>query len=325
MDELESLLACPACHGELIWAKEEIRCAGCGRHYPIDDGIPILLLDTEAAGHDELEHLHAGHEHKREQAEFFDRREAAEFEIERPHGTPALYSWLLNDKFRRSMAGLANLGPHLTAVTVCAGSGMDAEFLANAGLRVISSDISLGAAKRAGERARRYGLHLMPIVADVENLPFQDRSVDLVYVHDGLHHLERPMVGLAEMSRVARQAVSITEPAEAAATRLAIKLGLALEREEAGNRVARLTLERLEHALAEAGFRTVRAERYAMYYKHEPGSVFAQLSRPPVLPLVKGAYRAANAVAGRLGNKLTVQAVRVRIPASAAPVQVASG
>jgi ubiquinone/menaquinone biosynthesis C-methylase UbiE len=44
-------------------------------------------------------------------------------------------------------------------------------------------------------------------VADAERLPFPDRSIDVVYVHDGLHHLARPEAGLAEMTRVARLAV----------------------------------------------------------------------------------------------------------------------
>jgi SAM-dependent methyltransferase len=200
---------------------------------------------------------------------------------------------------------------------------MDAEFLAMAGGRVITSDISLGAARRARERARRYGLELVPIVADVEHLPFADQTVDLVYVHDGLHHLERPLAGLSEMARVAGRAVSITEPADAAVTRLAVKLGLSLEREEAGNRVARLTLEEIESALRTAGFGTLRGERYGMYYKHEPGAVFKRLSLPPVLPLVKGAYWAVNAVAGGLGNKLTVQALREEFGAGVARESVA--
>ncbi|MCA1571279.1 MAG: class I SAM-dependent methyltransferase [Chloroflexi bacterium] len=38
--------------------------------------------------------------------------------------------------------------------------------------------------------ARRGGA----VVADVEHLPYADRSLDMVYVHDGLHHLSDPMV-----------------------------------------------------------------------------------------------------------------------------------
>jgi uncharacterized protein YbaR (Trm112 family) len=324
MSDLLTLLACPACHHDLTWSRSECRCAGCGRAYHIDDGIPVLLLDDEAAQHDELEHFH-GHEQKREQAAYFDRDEAAEFEVNRPHGTPELYAWLLAEKFRRSIVAVRQMLPGATVLAVCAGSGMDAEFLAAAGARVISSDISLGAARRARQRAQRYGLELVPIVADIEHLPFAARAVDLVYVHDGLHHLERPFSGLIEMARVAARAVSITEPAEAAVTRVAIKLGLSLEREEAGNRVARLTLEAIESALRAAGFRTLHGERYGMYYKHAPGAVFRQLSRPPVLPLVKGAYWAVNAVAGGLGNKLTVQAQREEIGADVSQVRVAAG
>src|ERR1700674_1818034 len=324
MSDLLTLLACPACHHDLASSQSQCRCTGCGRVYPIADGIPVLLLDEEAAQHDELEHMH-GHQHKREQAAFFDRDEATEFEVNRPHGTPALYAWLLAEKFRRSTAGLRQMLPGASVLTVCAGSGMDAEYLAGTGARVITSDISLGAARRARQRAERYGLELVPIVADVEHLPFADRAIDLVYVHDGLHHLEQPHRGLAEMARVADRAVSITEPAQAAVTQMAIKLGLSQEREEAGNRVARLTLEEIEVALRDAGFRSVRGERYGMYYKHEPGAVFKQLSRSPLLPLVKGAYWAANAVAGGLGNKLTVQALREEIGATTSEVAVASG
>jgi hypothetical protein len=153
-------------------------------------------------------------------------------------------------------------------------------------------------------------LAVTPIVADVERLPFADRAVDLVYVHDGLHHLERPATGLAEMARVAARAVSVTEPAQAAATALAVRFGLALEREEAGNRVARLTPRQVAAFLHKSGFRPVRAERYAMYYRHEPGALFAALSRPALSPLTRRGWRAANVLAGRWGNKLTVQAVR---------------
>jgi SAM-dependent methyltransferase len=174
----------------------------------------------------------------------------------------------------------------------------------------VSADISLGASRRARERARRFDLDLTPVVADAENLPFGDASFDLVYVHDGLHHLEHPEAGLAEMARVARCAVSVTEPARAALTRAAVRTGLALEREEAGNRVARLDPGEVAAFLRERGFDVVRAERYGMLYRHHPGGPSRFLSRSRVFPLTVGTLRAANAVAGSLGNKMTVQALR---------------
>jgi SAM-dependent methyltransferase len=188
---------------------------------------------------------------------------------------------------------------------------MDAEFLARAGAKVVSSDISLGAAKRSVERSRRHGVPISPVVANAEQLPFADASLDIVYVHDGLHHLEHPLVGLAEMARVARYAVCVTEPARAAATAVAVTLGISEDVEEAGNRVARLTQSEVAETLEAHGFRIVRSRRYAMFYRHEPGPVMRLLSLPLIFPLARTGYRFANLLLSPFGNKLAVTAVRV--------------
>lgn len=265
--------------------------------------------DSGLVEHDEIDHDNR-HAQKDAQARHFDRVAEQEFEIVRPHGTPRLYRFLLAEKFRRAMGPIR---PHLVGaatLTVCGGSGMDAEFLARAGAAVTTSDLSLGAATRAMARSERYGLGIQSIVADVEHLPFADRSVDLVAVHDGLHHLVDPYTGLSEMARVARRWVVVTEPARASVTRLAIRLGLALETEEAGNRVARMEPSDIAAFLEARGYVVLRAERYAMYYPHHPGAVFALLSRPIVFPIVRVGWRLANALLGRFGNKMVVVAER---------------
>jgi hypothetical protein len=43
--EMLVMLACPACYGKLILDESLIRCVQCGRRYPAEDGIPILLAD----------------------------------------------------------------------------------------------------------------------------------------------------------------------------------------------------------------------------------------------------------------------------------------
>ena len=294
---LRSLLVCPACRGGLDWGERNVRCTGCGETYELADGIPVLRVGGRAGGD----------AHKEQQAAFFDAADP-EFEITRPHGTPWLYSWLLGEKFRRSVEGLTDMPK--TAVTICGGSGMDAEFLASNGAAVISTDISLGAAERARERAARYGLAILPVVADAENLPLTDASVDLGYVHDGLHHLEAPLAGLEELSRVARHAVSVNEPARAAATHLAIHVRLSVETEEAGNRVERVDPTAIVNTLESNGFSVVRCRRYAMVYRHEPGHATRLLSRQPLRLFVRLAIDGFNALLGGIGNKLTVQAVR---------------
>lgn len=294
MTDLLSLLVCPACHGQLQLSVESARC-DCGTAYEVKDGIPVLFGNPS--------------EHMQRQAAWFDRNADDEWEVERPRRAPALYGWLLEEKFRRGIKGVDLHGA--TVLAVCAGSGMDAEFLARAGADVVALDISVGAARRATERARRHGFDLLPVVGNVERLPFRDASIDIVFVHDGLHHLEEPLVGLVEMARVARYAVSVTEPARAALTHMAVRFGLALDHEEAGNRVARLAVSDVCSTLTARGFRIVSAERYGMYYRHEPGRVIRLLSAPVLFSLVTLLFRAANSAAGEwVGNKLAIVATR---------------
>jgi len=308
-----SLLVCPLCRGSLVSRPLDLRCVSCAKKYPITDGIPVMLLDAKAAEHDELyDHDGSSASGERErQRMFFDHQVDEEFEITRPHLTPALYRWYYEEKFRKSVAGVDRLLPNATVLTVCGGSGMDAEFLASRGTRVIASDLSLGAARRVRERARRYHLAIDPIVADVQRLPFADRSIDIVYVHDGLHHIANPFDGMQEMTRVARNAVSVTEPADAVATNIAIRLGLSQEREEAGNRVARMSEAEIARFLHSRGFAVTSSARYAMYYKHKPGRFIRLLSMPGVFEAAKGTVLFGNLLLGRWGNRLGITATRL--------------
>jgi uncharacterized protein YbaR (Trm112 family) len=40
---LAQLLVCPVCHGRLLEQAKTVDCLDCGRRYPIEDGLPILL------------------------------------------------------------------------------------------------------------------------------------------------------------------------------------------------------------------------------------------------------------------------------------------
>lgn len=43
--ELLSILACPACRGDVQEKSGKVVCLGCGRQYPVRNGIPIMLVD----------------------------------------------------------------------------------------------------------------------------------------------------------------------------------------------------------------------------------------------------------------------------------------
>lgn len=305
-------LVCPDCRGTLRWTDRFAECASCLRRYPVVEGVPMLLTSSTNEEHDELEHRAATH--KSQQSSYFDREAEEEFELTRPSGAPRLYEWLLREKFRRATSRIGSSLAGYTAASVCGGSGMDAQFLAEAGATVMTLDISLGAAKRAAARAGRLGFSIVSIVADVEQLPVRDEAIDIVYVHDGLHHLQRPERGIVEMARVARRWVSISEPARARVTDCAVLVGLALVREEAGNAVRRLRSADIVGVLRGEGFRPVHAERYLMYYKHHPGRVFEIASRAVLFAAAVAAWRLSNLVLGRVGNKLTVLAERTSNP-----------
>jgi hypothetical protein len=44
---LKEILVCPNCRGELqeLEAESKLRCQSCGLVYPVNDGIPVMLID----------------------------------------------------------------------------------------------------------------------------------------------------------------------------------------------------------------------------------------------------------------------------------------
>lgn len=42
--ELLEILACPACRASVTLDGDEIACQGCGRRYPVKDGVPVMLV-----------------------------------------------------------------------------------------------------------------------------------------------------------------------------------------------------------------------------------------------------------------------------------------
>jgi len=48
--ELIGILACPSCRSSVTRDGEEIACQGCGRRYPIRDGIPVMLIEDSKVG-----------------------------------------------------------------------------------------------------------------------------------------------------------------------------------------------------------------------------------------------------------------------------------
>ena len=254
------------------------------------------------------------------QLQFYRDSIDSEEEITRPRCYPRPVQYLLNFKIQTAWQLLngaarpARKGQEKTLV-VCCGSGMESEMIARSGQRVIALDLSLNALHRARQRTERYGWEFDVAVGDAENLPFATGAVDYVFVHDGLHHLPDAYRGVREMIRVARQAVVIAEPADGALTRLAIKLGIAGEYEEAGNYVYRLRPEKLIEVFRECGLRKWRFRRNLIYYQPWTFRLYRLFEKAPFFWLFRAAFWISNLLLGRWGNSLRVVAWKDDFPA----------
>lgn len=70
--------------------------------------------------------------------------------------------------------------------------------------RIVGVDLGLGIVRLARAVARGAGISFLPVVADVEALPFKDAAFDAGICDDTIEHLPRPEAGVDELARVLR-------------------------------------------------------------------------------------------------------------------------
>lgn len=125
----------------------------------------------------------------------------------------------------------------------------------------MAADLSPVMLRRARAEAERRQLHWIEFVeADVEALPFEDRTFDLVVTYTGLHCFPDPPGAIAELARVLRPG------GELRGTSVVKRTGL---RQDAIVRLMQLgavfgpgqTLAELETSLADAGLVKVTVSR----------------------------------------------------------------
>ena len=240
------------------------------------------------------------------QIEFFASLDAEE-EIERPRHYPRPVRFLLEEKLRRALHLLGRVSS-IDALCLCGGSGMDAEWLANRGIRPTILDLSPKALTRARSRARRHGFEVTLVRGDAARLPFGDQRFGMALVHDGLHHLDDPNRAIDEMARVARHELVVMEPARAALTRLAVALRLAADVEPAGNVVRRLDATETRARIQSGGWRHVRSARDLVYYQRWAFPLYRRFDSNSLFAVFVLAYRLLNLMVGRWGNSLKVVA-----------------
>ena len=150
--DVRTLLVCPTCHSDLAWSAASAACVACRQIYPVVDGIPVLVESSGGTdiNHDEIDH-------KTGQANHLNRLESQEFEIVRPRGSPRWHRFLLREKLRRASSAFRTSPSKQRGTLRLRGFRYGRGELGPSWATVISADISLGAARRAAARARRFG------------------------------------------------------------------------------------------------------------------------------------------------------------------------
>ena len=119
-----------------------------------------------------------------------------------------LQSFGLHRIWKRRVAELAKVAPGQQAIDLCCGTGDIAFAIAQRGAETVGLDFSAQmlevAAERQQKKTQTAGGKLKFQQGDAQDLPFADRSFDIVTVGYGLRNLTSWERGLDEMFRVAK-------------------------------------------------------------------------------------------------------------------------
>ncbi len=255
-----------------------IKCGNCLRTYTISKGIAVLLpfKVTQAC---QESNKNITNENPLENALFMKSKEINYYDV---HISPLpdeeqniFYGtgWSLRrcqrhtDMYNYYLNSIRNdIKPMISEKTVLnigCGAGQESEFLARVcGANIIGLDISQGSIEAAVKRSNifNYSDLFDGIVGDMENLPFQDKSIDVCLTHTSLHHATDPFKVIDEMARVSRDGFVISsESIKSVSIKLALMLGFTEEFEdnESGNKVWRITKKEFQESLNKMGFSDV--------------------------------------------------------------------
>ncbi|WP_083924608.1 class I SAM-dependent methyltransferase [Lamprocystis purpurea] len=120
-----------------------------------------------------------------------------------------IVSWRIDESIKRLVsAANGRLTKDSSILVLCAGEGLEGSILCDLGfLDVTVSDLAEEGVRAALQRDVR----LKGLVLDAEQTGLAKDSFDIVFVQDGLHHLQSPVQGLTEMLRIGRSGIVFLE------------------------------------------------------------------------------------------------------------------
>jgi len=184
-------LACPFCKGKLI-ANSGLHCTRCDLSYPYLHGIPNFLPP-------ELQQKYNSDvkaQDFREEQEFYQRLFSNLNGLDDGHCIVYGYDLLYNFMNNILPSSLLDIG---------CGAGHHTKNLSMKGFEVTGIDISINGLLQAKAIAEANYVNPDFVLGDSENLPFEDKSFDVVLCSLILHHFPNKNRILKEIARVSKQ------------------------------------------------------------------------------------------------------------------------
>ncbi len=183
---VERLLACPACGRSVMLDEAACRCSGCGRRFPIEEGVPDFVLGALPAALALEDEWYAPS--RVSAAPLPDRHHVAHAAARRP----------LTEQLR----GLGCDGGS-TVLSVATGNGVEIPYLSAVTQRIVGTDISTAALRQFRRR-----WPFLAVRAEAGRLPFFEGAFDAVVACALLHHV----AGYADLRTYLREFTRVTRP-----------------------------------------------------------------------------------------------------------------
>lgn len=180
----------------------------------------------------------------------------------------------------------------------CGGGGIFVKEFIECGASVTLTDISQKALNYAKQTVKgNFEIDLQ----NAESLTYKDSSFDWGFVCNGLHHLEKPLIGLYELLRVSKKGIILIESQDSLLIRLACYFRLSEIYEKSGNYVYRFSKREIEKTFKSYG----NIDEYLINSKW----IFNTVPKNKLLQIAfKGAIRFLNIFYKNYGNFLLVVA-----------------
>lgn len=171
---INEILICPNCKGQLISIDGKYCCEQCNSSYEIVSNIPVLIPHHNSFEDTSQKNL----------AEYFDSKYKKD---EDPWNYESSAAEKMKYEFVTNL--VKELNPNLnTVLDVACSFGYLSNKLSNISENVIGIDVSLNALMKANEKYKKKNINF--ISAGAENIPLKDKSFDAVILCDGLNGMD---------------------------------------------------------------------------------------------------------------------------------------